>query len=367
MTARNGTYRSGTLHAASAGNKRRSFVKRKLILWSGLILLASALPVTVTGQPVTKIGTTAAKFLSIPVGARALGMGGAFVSLSDDASSMYWNPGGMARLTAREAMVYHADWVADIDFNYAGIVLPFERLGVLGFNLTMLSYGEMERTTEDQPDGTGDFFTAGSFAFGVSYARNLTDWFSIGVNAKYVQETIWNSSASGFAIDIGTLFTTPFPGVTFGAGVSNFGQKMQITGDDLLVQKDISPNKGNNPNINANLTTDRFDLPLNLRIGFSYEPVTNDDQRLIIALDAAHPNDNSESVNVGFEYSLLQRMVSLRGGYKALGVAESEERFTVGGGLRYEISTGVATRIDYAYEDFGRLQNAHTVTISVHF
>lgn len=335
--------------------------------WIGTFVLSIMFVGGVLAQPVTKTGTTAAKFLSIPVGARSLGMGGAFVSLADDASSMYWNPSGIARLQKREAMVYHADWVADIDFNYAGFILPLAEAGVLGFNLTMLSYGEMERTTEDQPDGTGDFFTAGSFAFGVSYGRSLTDWFSIGINAKYVQETIWNSSASGFAIDLGTLFTTPFPGVRFGAGISNFGQKLQIRGDDLLVQKDISPNQGNNPNINANLTTDRFDLPLNLRIGISYEPVANDDQRLIFAVDAAHPNDNAESLNLGFEYSLFQRMISVRGGYKALGARESEEQFTFGAGLLYEVSPGLATRIDYAFEDFGRLQSAHTFSVSVLF
>ncbi|MEK9138460.1 MAG: PorV/PorQ family protein, partial [Bacteroidota bacterium] len=205
-------------------------------------ILAAALVISADAgaQKVTKVGTTAAKFLSIPVGARALGMGGAFVAVANDASAMYWNPSGLASITQSEAVFAHANWLADIDFNYGGVIMPMEDVGIIGVNFTSLSMAEMERTTEDRPEGTGQYFSAGSFAVGVSYAKKLTDWFSIGGNVKYINEHIWNSSATGFAVDVGTLFTTPFPGLKFGVAISNFGTKMRMTGDDLLVQKDIS-------------------------------------------------------------------------------------------------------------------------------
>src|SRR5207247_1449775 len=101
------------------------------------------------------------------------------------------------------------NWVADINFNYADVVIPLSQFGTVGIGFTSLSMEEMEVTTEDQPEGTGQFFPAGSFALTGSYARNLTDWFSIGGNVKYINERIWNSSATSFAVDIGTLFTTP--------------------------------------------------------------------------------------------------------------------------------------------------------------
>ncbi|HWP82579.1 MAG TPA: PorV/PorQ family protein [Bacteroidota bacterium] len=319
------------------------------------------------GQNLTKTGTTAAKFLSIPVGARALGMGGAFVALADDATGMYWNPAGIARAKQREVVLAHTEWIADIDFNYAGVILPLRDLGTVGVSFTSLNAGEMERTTEDQPDGIGEYFSAGSFAIGISFARNLTNWFSIGGNVKYISETIWNSGATGFAVDLGTLFTTPFPGLTFGAGISNFGGKMQIIGEDLLVQKDISPNKGNNPNINANLTTERFDLPLNLRIGIAYEAFADDWHTLVVAADASHPNDNAESINTGVEYSFFSRMIFIRAGYKGFGLREHEEEFTLGTGIQYNVSEELGFKFDYAYESFGRLKNIHKLALGVVF
>ncbi len=331
------------------------------------VLLAAIVTSGGVAQQVTKVGTTSAKFLSIPVGARALGMGGAFVGVADDASAMYWNPSGIALLQRNQAHFSHTSWIADLNFNFAGVVVPLGEVGTVGINFTSLTMEEMERTTESQPEGTGQFFSAGSFATGVSYARNLAEWFSIGTNIKYIHEYIWNSSATGFAVDIGTLLSTPFTGLKFGTSVSNFGTKMRITGDDLLVQKDISPNNGNNTSVNANLSTDQFDLPLVLKIGFSYEPIVSEDQHLVLVVDAAHPNDNSESVSIGGEWSVFSRMLSIRSGYKGIGLRDGEEQFTLGGGLKYTFGLDLTARIDYAFEKFGRFDNVHKFSLDILF
>jgi long-subunit fatty acid transport protein len=316
---------------------------------------------------VTKVGTTAATFLSIPVGARALGMGGAFVGLANDASAMYWNPGGIARLAQNEAIFVHANWIADISFNYGGVVIPVQDVGTFGVSFTSLTMGDMERTTEELPEGTGTTFSAGSFAVGLAYARSLTDWFSIGGNIKFIDEHIWNESATGFALDVGTLLSTPFPGLKFGAGISNFGTKMHMSGDDLLVLKPISTNAGASQSVNAILSTDQFDLPLTLRIGFAYQPLVTDDQVLTLVVDAVHPNDNSESMSVGVEYTTLQKILSVRAGYNGIGMQDGESQFTLGGGLQYEVWPGAIARIDYAFERFGRLNDIHKFGVGLLF
>ncbi len=353
--------------ANSPLSSKEAIVKRLQRLAAIGLLVALACSGTSLAQTVTKVGTTAAKFLSIPVGARAIGMGGAFVGVTSDASAMYWNVAGLTQLTESEASFSHTNWLADISFNYGAVSFPLGEIGIVGINFTSMSMAEMERTTETQPEGTGESFGAGSIAVGVSYARALADWFSIGGNVKYINEHIWNSSATGLALDIGTLFTTPFPGLKFGAGISNFGAKMKIGGDDLLVQKDISPDAGNNANVNANLTTESFDLPLILRIGLAYEPFNTETHQLILTMDATHPNDNSESLSFGAEYSLFQRLLSLRGGYRSLGYRDSEEEFTLGAGVQYEVSPGLVARADYAFEKFGRLKDVHTFSFGITF
>ena len=89
-----------------------------------------------TGHNVSKVGTTAATFLEIPVGARAIGMGGAFVGTANDVTSLFWNPAGIARLNHREALFSHTNWIADMMFNFAGAAVPIGDFGSLGLSFT---------------------------------------------------------------------------------------------------------------------------------------------------------------------------------------------------------------------------------------
>lgn len=316
---------------------------------------------------VTKVGTTAAPFLAIPVGPRALGMGGAFVSVADDATAMFWNVAGLGRLTGNEAVLIHTNWLLDTYFEYAGVVIPISNYGTIGVNFTYLNLGEMEQTTEQDPDGNGIKFSCGSFALGFAYARALTDRFSIGFNAKYVGENIMNCSASGFALDIGTLFRTQFKNARLGMSISNFGTKMRMTGTDLLIQHDIDPGiAGNNPYVNAYLATGQFDLPLLLRVGISVDLIDTPKNRLTLSCDVLHPNDNTESVNLGAEY-VFANSLSLRAGYKSLYMADSEEGLTLGVGLATRVHGMFRLKADYAYELFGRLNNVQKFGVAMEF
>lgn len=317
-------------------------------------------------EEVSKVGTTAAPFLTISVGARATSMGGAFVSVANDASALFWNVGGIAQLDRPEMLFSHSEWLQEINFDYLAVVAPVSGLGTIGISMTALTMDEFEQTTELNPEGTGVKFSAGSYAAAVSFARSLTPKFHIGFTAKYIRENIWNSSASGVALDVGTLFTTPFKGLRLGMSISNFGTKMRMQGDDLLLQVDPDPTiSGNNETINAYYQTEEFDLPLIFRVGLSMEVINTADNQLTLAVDALHPNDNSESVNVGGEYR-FKNLVSLRAGYRALFQQHSEEGLTLGGGL-YKNFGGMGLHIDYAYEDFGILDYIQKFSLRLTF
>ena len=338
---------------------------KKMIIFT-LILTLAVIPLY--SQNVTKTGTTAAGFLNIDVGARAVGMGSAFVTVSDDPTAIYWNPAGLARMTNTAAMFSHTQWLADINFNFAAIVIPTATMGTFAASATFLSMADMERTTVSQPMGTGEMFSAGSYAMAVSYSRKLTDRFSIGGNVKYIQESIFHSTASGFAVDVGTLFETQFNGLMIGMSISNYGTKLQMLGQDMLVQADPDPSvAGNNGQINANFETDQYDLPLMFRVGIGIDVLKGaGNSNLILAADALHPNDDVEYVNVGAEYT-FNNMISMRAGYKTLFALDSEEGLSLGGGFRYRIMDFSELRLDYAYQDFGFLNNIQKFSITLGF
>ena len=318
---------------------------------------------------VTKTGTTAAKFLSVGIGPRANAMGGAFTSVVNDASALYWNPAGVADLTKYEAMFTYTSLFKDLDINlnYFAFVFPTEDWGNFGVSVTALDYGDMDVTTEYYPEGTGEKFSAASYAFGLSYARNITEWFAAGITVKYVTEGIFNSSANGVAFDVGTIFKTPFFGIKFASIISNYGSKMQMTGEDLLIRYDADPNRqGNNQTVDAYYKTDFFELPLKLQIGISKDFQFLDGQRLTIAVDAAHPSDNSEYVNVGGELAIFDNLLSFRGGYKGLFLIDNQEGLTLGAGLNYVLGV-FAVGFDYSYQEFEFLSYTHSFSVSFKF
>lgn len=340
-------------------------MRKYLFICLGLII-----PLSLCAQSdsdVSNVGTTSASFLEIGVGSRAIGMGGAFVATANDASAMYWNPAGLGRLKSAEIIFVHTRWIADISFDYAGIVLPLGDAGTLGANLTMLNMGEMEVRTELMQDGTGEFFNVSDLAIGISYGFNLTDRFSLGLNAKYIQQRIWKEQATGFAVDIGTLYNTPVDGLRIGAALTNFGTDLRMSGDDLLVYHDIDPKQsGNNERIFAELQTASWPLPLSFQLGVAMDIIQSEQNRLTLAIDAIHPLNNTESVHTGAEYAFKENFF-LRFGYRSLFLRDSEEGLTAGAGVQAAILGNVRLGFDYAYADFGRLQNAQKISVCVIF
>ena len=141
----------------------------------------------ITGS-VSNVGTTAASFLDIGIGARSLSMGGAFVALADDPTALYWNPAGMVNIQTPTAHFFHSPWLADIRFNHSAVVVPIDRSSSFGFFITSVSMDEMQVRTVKIHQGTGEYFSVSNVALAGSYARRLTDRFSFGFNIKYIQE-----------------------------------------------------------------------------------------------------------------------------------------------------------------------------------
>lgn len=342
--------------------------------WKRIISIAAILLLLTTAgvqaqyvSNVSKVGTTAATFLEIGVGSRAIGMGGAFTALANDASAIYWNPAGLAWLRNGESQFVHAGWLADISFDNISGYVPLAGNMAVGAFVTTVSMDEMKVRTLEMPEGTGEMFDAGDLAFGVSYASMLTSRLSIGTTAKYIHQKIWNSTASSFAIDLGLLFETPFNGLRLGMSVSNFGPNMRMEGRDIRIYHDPDPNNpGNNDRIPAIYELEKWPLPLMFRAGLAMDVVKSTNGIVTVALDAIHPNDNHEYVNIGAQYN-WRDWFFLRTGWKTLFLEDTEQGFTFGAGMRYRLNGNAAVVVDIAYADFGRLENVLRYSVGVQY
>lgn len=328
------------------------------------VLLALS-PALVFAQTITKTGTTVGQFLKIGVGSRAAAMGGAFAASSDDISSTYWNPAGLARISSNEAAFNHVKWFADINLENAAFATSVPGFGTIGASVSYLTTGEMMVTTIESPEGTGELFKYNNFAVGLSFARNLTENFSIGANAKYIGENIWHMKSQGFAVDLGTLYRIPVMNeFRIAASISNFGTKMKLEGRDALSIKPVGSGDANL--INTNVEMEEFDLPLMFRFGVAVDAIKSESSRLTLAVDAIHPNDHTEYLNTGLEFAWSETFY-IRGGYNSLFERDTEKGLTFGFGLNYRMFGFANVVIDYAYEDMHRLNNAQYISLGLKF
>ncbi len=312
------------------------------ILFHSLEVRAQLLPV-LGGQ---RAGISTMQFLKIGVGGRAIGMGESFIAVANDATALYWNPAGLVQFYDHQFVFSHTEWVADIKHEFAGYVHHLSDVDAIGISFTSLHMDDMKVTTELMPFGTGEYFSFGDIAVGLSYAHKFTEQFSFGFTIKYVRETLDKLYMDGFLVDLGTYYWTGLGTSRFSVSVTNFGSNMAPKGEvTLLNGKKITEFQS-------------FSPPTMFRIGFAVEPLYNESHKLTTSIQINHPNDNSENLALGLEYS-WQNFFFLRGGYK---LNVDEQRFAFGAGVKAPISFANLS-FDYAYNSFTRLGTTHRFSI----
>jgi hypothetical protein len=284
-----------------------------------------------------KVGTTGAQFLELGISARAMGMAEAFTAVSDDITSVYYNPAGLTYLYGREAAFTYIDMPAGVGHGFAAIGFPLEAIGgVLGISTIALGSGDMD--VRDYTGATGQIFSYNDFALAVSYGRYLTDRFSIGVTVKYIGEFSYDYSSNGWGADVGTVYNTGFRGFKIAMMISNFGPDMKFI-------------------------KNAYPLPIDFKFGGSINAIEGVDHVLTFAAEGSHPSDNLEQYNSGLEYVFKNRFILRAGGRFNYDV----DGFTAGGGLRLPLGEDRELGFDYAYQDFGVLTEVHRFTMTIAF
>jgi hypothetical protein len=304
-----------------------------------------------------KIAQTGFQFLSVVSDARGAAMGEAMTSLECGASSLFFNPAGMADLHADFDISGSTNkWIADITHTTFAIAFKPSNgaYGVFGLTAQYVNYGDFYGTVVDaaSPQGYDDtgIFTLSAYALGIGYAKQLTDKFSVGGQIKYIHQDLGSSTIAVFspndttqktvenklsplAFDFGTLFRTGIKSLVFGMSVRNFSTQVKYATEGF--QAPLVFTLGISMNV-ADLVQD---LPFN--------------QSLLVSLDASHYTDHPEQIKIGLDYKILN-LLSLRGGYLS---NNDLGGFSFGLGI-----TQYGFTIDYAYSPYGVFNNVQRFT-----
>lgn len=195
-------------------------MKKTTITLIALILVL--IPAVSGAKPFGKTGTAALQFLKFGVDARAIGMGEAYTAVTDDISSVYWNPAGLAPAYKNEVFFSHTNWPANIyhEFGAASFTNGVSTAAVYG---SVLHMDDIDFIDEETFGPTGEQFTNSSIAIGVDYAQQFTRKFTAGVGVKYLRENLYEFSVNSYSIDLGSMYNTGWRNVKIGMALRNFG------------------------------------------------------------------------------------------------------------------------------------------------
>ena len=300
------------------------------------ILVAALAAAYVAGA--ADAGSSAAAFLKIGVGARAVGMGEAQAAAAEGPEALYWNPAGLAVDSRRAVSFTHNEWLDDVRYEYLGISYPLFNLGTVGFSAGRVGMGKLVGRDEEG-NYTGDF-GASDMALSLGYGRRFFNFLAVGAAAEYISSKIEDESASAFAGSVGVVADLPLPGLAAGVSASNIGGEMKFIdeGDPL---------------------------PLAVRGGLAYLlPLGGETNELMVAVDGVKFNDRDDvMVNTGVEYWFM-KTIAARAGYKG---NYDQDGLTGGLGFRYSPAANLGLLADYAYADMGVFGATHRITVGMQF
>ncbi len=302
-----------------------------------LTILMLSLPSAALAVGFAKVGTFGGQFLQIGVSARATGMGSAFTGVADDASSVFWNPGGLVNVRGNEVHISHVEWPADINLSTAILAFnPRAIPGTIALSARSLWLDPMPVRTAYEPDGNGQTFDAGSTSFGFTYSRFFTDKFSAGATLNYLHFGLAEESVNTASFDFGIMYRIGIRGLKLGMVIQHLGGK--ITFDELEAK-----------------------MPTTFKVGASFNALQGDKYNLLMAAEFQHPADNLERANVGTELN-LNNLLYARAGYN---IEYDSDGFAFGFGAA--LATGEQSKIqaDYSAVDMGALQYVHRISISI--
>jgi hypothetical protein len=328
--------------------------KPKLVIY---IIMALVILAVHANAVIKKVGQTGFEFLKIDMSTRAAGMGGSYITINSDATSMFYNPAGLGFMEPKiDAFITQTKWIADISYLGGGVAASLGDWGTVGACWMIADYGNDFIGTRYDPTSSQGYIETGnltvsSYMVGLSYAKALTDKFTIGGQVKNCYQhlgqsiidtlgTIRINELSGLAYDFGTIFYPGFKSFRIGMNIRNFAQEFKYEEEG-------------------------FELPLTFVIGVAMDVldlVGTHENSLFLSIDAVHPRDYTERLNFGAEYTFM-KMLSLRVGYK---YNYDNEGFTAGIGFQQQIGNA-SVNVGYAYTPMQYFNTVHRLSVGISY
>ncbi|MCP4633632.1 MAG: UPF0164 family protein [candidate division Zixibacteria bacterium] len=274
-------------------------------------------------------GSSACEFLNIGVGSRAVGMGGAYSAITDDPSANYWNPAGLTNNESSALMLQHNEHFQDIQHEYIAYAAPFGSRGVVGVSVSYLHMGTiLGYDANDVPTGE---FKVYDIAYGLSYGHSITENLRIGCGTKYIQQSLSDLKASGWAFDIGMLYS--YRNFNTSLVAANFGTAVKYE-------------------------SEKFALPTEYRLGLGYSPYSSP---LTLAAEYGYSKDGTERMAFGAEYNLIEHF-SLRSGFCPGEINNGDGKYSLGCGVEVW-----GQKIDYTFLPNTDLGSSHRISATITF
>lgn len=274
-------------------------------------------------------GATTAGFLKVGVGARASGLGGAFTSIADDPSAVYWNPAGIGKLENRQLQFSHYDWYQDLKIENLYIVFPAGQVS-FGAGVTYLDYGEFQ--SYDEFGYPGEELSIYSMAVSISMSMRVGENILMGATGKYIEQSFDVVKGSAFAGDIGVL--ADFNGVRLGLAAANIGSKMRYISRDE-------------------------ELPSVLRFGVSLRPFND---LALLSAEIHSPWKGNMSLHQGLELNFGDQLFARSGfSYQTDNLPGAKSlSYNLGAGIMYGVG-----QFDYTFIPSGNVRETiHNFSIS---
>lgn len=329
-----------------------------------------------------RAGEAGASQLLINPWVRSVGFGGANTASAIGLEAMNLNVAGLAFTRKTEVMFTNKNWLvgSNTQVNSFGLSQRLGETGVLGVSVMSMSFGAVDVTTVDLPEGDGSTFSPSYLNFDLAYAKAFSNTISGGITVRVISESISNIDSRGVAFNAGVKYVTgENDRVKFGISLNNVGPSMESSGEGLSFT---------NVDINSGLTSTQqrkssaYQLPSLLNIGFSYDffvAAVKDssskqikaDHRITAAANFTANSFTKDQYKVGLEYG-FRNMFMLRAGY----VLESTTWFdsslrtsaytgpAFGGSLIAPLGkSGSTFGVHYAYEMTERFSGTHSIGI----